>query len=117
MINKISFISYSVSDLQQSIIFYRDMLGLKLILSNNNWAEFNIDGQRLAINEKKNDSILNNQSMATTYFEAIPMEQMVEAFKTKGIIFNGEIEVFSYGKLILFSDPDNNSLGLYEPPG
>ena len=49
MINKISFISYSVFDLQRSIAFYRDLLGLKLLLNNDNWAEFNVDGQRLAI--------------------------------------------------------------------
>ena len=116
MINKISFISYFVSDLQRSIAFYRDLLGLKLLLNNDAWAEFNIDGQRLAIHEKKNNTSLNNQSSATVYFEANPIEKVVEALESKGIIFNGEIEVYPYGKLILFSDPDNNSLGLYEPP-
>ena len=116
MINKISFISYAVSDLQQSILFYRDLLGLKLLLNNDNWAEFNIDGQRLAIYEKKNGNNTSDQSGATVYFEANPIEDMVKDLRSKGIIFRGEIEVYSYGKLILFSDPDNNSLGLYEPP-
>ena len=116
MINKISFISYSVSDLERSILFYRDLLGLKLLLNNDAWAEFNIDGQRLAIHEEKINSDVNNQSGATVYFEATPIENMVKALQSKGIIFNGEVEVYPYGKLILFSDPDNNSLGLYEPP-
>ena len=116
MINKISFISYSVSNLQRSIIFYRDLLGLKLLLKNDAWAEFNIDGQRLAIHEEKTDSNVNDQSGATVYFEANPIKNMVEALQSKGIIFNGEIEVYPYGKLILFFDLDNNSLGLYEPP-
>ena len=115
MINKISFISYSVSDLQQSIVFYRDLLELKLLLINDAWAEFNIDGQRLAIHEEKSDTDVKDQSGATVYFEANPIEIMVEALESKGIIFNGAIEVYPYGKLILFSDPDNNSLGLYEP--
>ena len=115
MINKISFISYSVFDLQRSIAFYRDLLGLKLLLNNANWAEFNIDGQRLAIHKKENDNNTRDQSGTTVYFEANPIQNMVEALKTKGIIFHGEIEVYSYGKLILFLDPDNNSLGLYEP--
>ena len=65
MINKISFISYSVFDLQRSIAFYRDLLGLKLLLNNDNWAEFNIDGQRLAIYEKKNGNNTSDQSGAT----------------------------------------------------
>ena len=116
MINKISFISYSVSDLERSIVFYRDLLGLKLLLNNDTWAEFNIDGQRLAIHKEKINSDVNHQSGATVYFEAIPIENMIKALQSKGIIFNGEVEVYPYGKLILFSDLDNNSLGLYEPP-
>ena len=116
MINKIAFISYYVSDLQQSIVFYRDLLGLKLLLNNDVWAEFNVDGQRLAIHEEKDNTNTNNRSRATVYFEANPIGNMVKVLQLKGVVFNGEIKVYPYGKLILFSDPDNNSLGLYEPP-
>ena len=116
MINNIAFISYYVSDLQQSIVFYRDLLGLKLLLNNDAWAEFSVDGQRLAIYEEKDNTNVNNQSGATVYFEAYPIENMVKALQSEGIVFDGQIEIYPYGKLILFSDPDNNSLGLYEPP-
>ena len=116
MLNKFSFISYYVSNLQRSIIFYRDLLGLKLLLSNDTWAEFNVDGQRLAINEKKDSTNLEGPSGATVYFEAIPIEAMVETLSKKGISFHKDIEIYSYGKLIHFTDIDNNSLGLYEPP-
>ena len=116
MINNIAFISYYVSDLQQSIIFYRDLLELKLLLNNEVWAEFNVDGQRLAIHEEKNNTRTKGKSEATVYFEANPIEDVVKALQLKGIVFNEEIKVYPYGKMILFSDPDNNSLGLYEPP-
>ena len=116
MLKKFSFVSYSVSNLQKSIIFYRDLLGLELILSNDNWAEFNVDGQRLAIHKKKDSTSLMGQAGATIYFEAKSIEAMVETLKVKGISFSGEIQIHSYGKLILFTDIDNNSLGLYEPP-
>ena len=52
MINKIGFISYTVSNLQQSIKFYQNLLGLELLLKDDRWAEFNISGQRFAIHEK-----------------------------------------------------------------
>ena len=115
MINKIGFISYSVSNLKQSIIFYRDLLGLKLLLSNDKWAEFNADGQRFAIHEENNNAKPNNSSGATVYFEANPIEAIIKTLELKGVVFNGEVEICSYGKLMLFSDPDNNPLGLYEP--
>ena len=116
MINKIGFISYTVSNLQQSINFYQNLLGIELILKDAGWAEFNISGQRFAINEKTNQGIKNNNAGAIVYFEANPIEAIVKNLMNKGIKFNGEIEIYSYGKLILFSDPDNNSLGLYELP-
>ena len=116
MLNKFSFISYSVSNLNRSITFYTESLGLKLLLSNDNWAEFNVDGQRLAIYEKKNSNNLGGPSGAIVYFEAIPIEVVVRNLKIKGITFHENIEIYPYGKLIHFSDLDNNSLGLYEPP-
>ena len=116
MINKIGFISYTVSNLQQSIKFYQNLLGLELLLKDDLWAEFNISGQRFAIYEKTNGEIIDDQSAAIVYFEANPIETIVKNLQVKGVKFRGEIEVYSYGKLILFLDPDNNSLGLYEPP-
>ena len=117
MLNKFSFISYSVSNLKQSTAFYRDLLGLELLLIKDNWAEFNVNGLRLAIYEKKGCKAIGDDSGATVYFEAKPIEAVIKELKMKGISFNGDIEVYTYGKFILFSDLDNNSLGLYEPPG
>ena len=116
MINKIGFTAYTVSNLQQSINFYQNLLGLELLLKDARWAEFNISGQRFAINEKSNKTIITNEAGAIVYFEANPIEAIVKTLKNKGVKFNGEIEIYSYGKMILFSDPDDNSLGLYEPP-
>ena len=116
MINKIGFTAYTVSNLQQSINFYQNLLGFELLLKDARWAEFNISGQRIAINEKNNKTIKTNEAGAIVYFEANPIEAIVKTLKNMGVKFNGEIEIYSYGKLILFSDPDNNSLGLYELP-
>ena len=116
MINKIGFTAYTVSNLQQSINFYQNLLGLELLLKDARWAEFNISGQRFAINEKNNKTIKTNEAGAIVYFEANPIEAIVKTLKNMGVKFNGEIEIYSYGKMILFSDPDDNSLGLYELP-
>ena len=116
MINKIGFTAYTVSNLQQSINFYQNLLGLELLLKDARWAEFNISGQRFAINEKNNKTIKTNEAGAIVYFEANPIEAIVKTLKNMGVKFNGEIEIYSYGKMILFSDPDDNSLGLYEIP-
>ena len=116
MINKIGFISYTVSNLQQSVNFYQNLLGFELILSHDGWAEFNISGQRFAIYEINNEKNKNEQAGAIVYFEANPIETIVKNLQEKGVKFSGQVKAYSYGKLILFSDPDKNPLGLYEPP-
>ena len=116
MINKIGFISYNVSNLQQSIYFYQKQLGFELILNHDSWAEFNISGQRFAIHEIIDGEVKNEQSGAIVYFEVNSIETIVNNLLDKGVNFIGGVEDYSYGKLILFSDPDKNSLGLYELP-
>ena len=85
-------------------------------MNDDRWAEFNISGQRFAIQEKTNGAIKQDQAGAIVYLEANPTETIVKGLQDKGVKFYGEIEVYSYGKLVLFSDPDNNFLGLYELP-
>ena len=115
MLDKISFISYPVSNLNRSIVFYRDLLGLKLLLSNTEWAEFHIGGQRIAIHKEIINKTTKTQSRPIVFFEAKPIETKVQRLESKGINFKGEIEAHPYGKLTLFIDPDENLLGLYEP--
>ncbi|KMP11674.1 hypothetical protein UR09_02750 [Candidatus Nitromaritima sp. SCGC AAA799-A02] len=116
MINKLAFISCPVTDLDRSIIFYRDVLGFKLLFIEDNWAEFDIDGQRLALHLEAARPKPDRPSGAAVYFTAWPIEETIEKLKCNGVAFHGEMETHSYGKLIGFSDPDGNPLGLYEPP-
>jgi predicted enzyme related to lactoylglutathione lyase len=116
MINKIGFISYNVSNLQQSVNFYQNLLGFELIIRHDSWAEFNVSGQRFAIHEINIGEIKSGQIGAIVYFEVNPIEIIVKKLQDKGVNFKEEIEVYPYGKLILFSDPDKNYLGLYQPP-
>jgi predicted enzyme related to lactoylglutathione lyase len=116
MLNKIGFISYTVSNLQQSINFYQNLLELELLLTNDLWAEFNISGQRFTIHEKNPIEANEHKTGAIVYFEVSPIETIVKDLQNKGVRFCGEIEIYPYGKLVLFFDPDNNYIGLYELP-
>ena len=75
-----------------------------------------------------NPSFYLNSSINEKYFGnhgsvgiLIPRGQInfglgISNLKIKGITFHEDIEIYPYGKFIHFSDLDNNSLGLYEPP-
>jgi catechol 2,3-dioxygenase-like lactoylglutathione lyase family enzyme len=109
---KIAFISYPVSNLDRAVEFYQKVLGKKPLFRHEDWAEFELGGQRLAL-QKTNGPIGTG---AIVYFLAQPIEGFVLRLNELDTAMIGNIEIHSYGKLARFKDPDGNILGLYEPP-
>lgn len=116
MIDKIVFTHYCVTDLERSLDFYQNILGLTLLFKQDDWAEFSIGGQRLAIRKEKALPKPKIAGGAVVWFETKSIESIVAQLRDKGVSFNGEIKSFPYGKLVSFYDPDENEIGLYEPP-
>ena len=119
MFEKIAFIHYPTQDLERAIEFYRDVLGLKLLVQNEEWVEFEVGGQRLAlrlVDPWTVDTEPSNISSAMIWLEAHPIEKLIATLKNKNIKFINELESLSYGKTASFRDPDGNPIGLYEPP-
>jgi len=116
---KIAFIHYPTQNLEQALRFYRDILGFKLLVQNEEWLEFDVGGQRLAlrlIDPWTASSEPPITSGAMIWLEARPIEKSITILKSKKVLFINELETFSYGKIATFADPDGNPIGLYEPP-
>ena len=113
---KIAFISYPVSNLDKAVKFYQKVLGKEPLFHREDWAEFELGGQKLALQKI---SLHSPSSPAVTgptvYFLARPIEGFVFRLKELDTALIGNIEIHSYGKLARFQDPDGNILGLYEP--
>ena len=109
---KIAFISYPVTDLDRAVKFYQKVLGKEPLFHREDWAEFELGGQRLALQKT---SSAPSPAGATVYFLAQPIEGFVFRLKEQDTALVGNIEIHSYGKLAHFQDPDGNILGLYEP--
>ena len=119
MFEKIAFIHYSTLDLEGAIQFYRDILGFKLLVQNEEWVEFEIGGQRLALrlmDPISSEPVASHFGRAMIWLEASPIEKTIESLKDKNVKFIKQIESFSYGKTAIFKDLDGNPIGLYEPP-
>ncbi len=114
MHEKIAFVSYPVSNLDRAVEFYQKVLRKEPLFHRYDWAEFELDGQRLAL-QKTSTPISPDQTGATVYFVARPIEGFVFRLKEMEATMIGNIEIHSYGKLARFKDPDGNILGLYEP--
>jgi catechol 2,3-dioxygenase-like lactoylglutathione lyase family enzyme len=119
MFEKIAFVHYPTRNLDRALEFYRDVLGFKLLVQNNEWVEFEVGGQRLALRQvstmpqKPVDSQANG---AMVWLEARPIEKAVKILVEKNINITNELSIFNYGKTLIFEDPDGNLIGLYEPP-
>ena len=108
----IAFISYPVTNLDRAVEFYQKVLGKEPLFHRDDWAEFELGGQRLALNKSSSTSGIG----AIVYFLAQPIEGFILRMKELDAVLDGNIEIHSYGKLARFQDPDGNILGLYEPP-
>ncbi len=111
---KFAFISYPVSNLHRAVEFYQKVLGKEPLFVTEDWAEFEMEGQRLAL-QKVSPATSPTGPGATLYFLAKPIEGFVFRLKELDTALVGNIEIHSYGKLARFMDPDGNMLGLYEP--
>lgn len=119
MFEKIAFIHYCTQDLDRALKFYRDVLGLKLLLQNEEWVEFEVGDQRLAlrlVDPRTSNAEPPNINGAMIWLEARPIEKIIAALNDNKIKFINKLESFSYGKTASFQDPDGNLIGLYEPP-
>lgn len=119
MFEKIAFIHYRTQDLNKALKFYRDVLGFKLLVQNEEWVEFEVGGQRLAlrlVDPWTTSAEPPNDNGAMIWLEARPIEKTIATLKENKVIFINELKAFSYGKTATFRDPDGNLIGLYEPP-
>lgn len=114
MFKKIAFIHYPTQDLVRALKFYRDVLGLELHVQTEEWVEFKVGDQRLALRQV--DAMPPQSAGAMIWLEARPIEEIIPQLKAKNVKFIEELETYSYGKTATFEDPDGNRLGLYEPP-
>ena len=112
MFQKIAYTCYPVRDMDRAVSFYRDVLGLRPLFTCEEWSEFDIGGQRLALHKV---SANPPEITAAVSLEAIPIEEVIEKLKDKGVRLAQDIQVFPYGKLASFLDSEGNLVGLYEP--
>jgi len=116
LFHKIAFTHYATKNLERAVEFYRDVLGLKLLLQTEDWAEFDIGGQRFAVHQLKPSETFQRVNLAVVSLQTNPIENAIETLKNKGVRFVQELQILPHGKIATFQDLDGNLLGLYEPP-
>ena len=111
---KLSFdaVFYYVTDLEESIAFYRDTLGLPLI-SNDYVARFHLDGALVELVRRPPGSVVRGNGNARLCFSVENLDETLKQIRARGIA-TSEIQSKKGGRLAFFRDPDDNELCLWE---
>ena len=105
--------SVYVTDMDLAVAFYSDMVGLPLRTRvGEDWAEFDAGaGLIIGLHPARPPGTVAAGTIGSINIElrvTEPLEQVVEALSSRGVIFNGPILDYENVRLASFSDPDGN---------
>jgi len=103
---------YYVTDMDASLAFYRDTLGLPLV-SHDFVACFDLDGVLIELVPVPPGSVVPGNGNARLCFSVANLQETVEQMRARGIA-TSDIKSKKGGKLAFFRDPDGNELCLWE---
>jgi len=111
---KLSFdtVFYYVTDMEASVAFYRDTLGLPLV-SQDYVARFDLDGVLIELVPQPPGSVVPGNGNARLCFSVADLEATLDKMRASGIPIS-KIKEKKDGKLAFFRDPDGNELCLWE---
>jgi lactoylglutathione lyase len=111
---------FMVEDLESSIAFYRDVLGLPLLGKGNDWAHF--DAGNGAMLELLTEGTGSREPKRPDQQPIIPglrvddLDNAIKGLKQKGVRFIGEVGEYAGTRWAQFTDPEGNRLEIKEIP-
>ena len=111
---KLSFdtVFYYVTNMEASIVFYRDVLGLPLV-SQDYVARFDLDGVLVELVPAPPEAGVLGSGNARLCFAVSDLKETAEQLHARGITTSA-IEHKKGGELAFFRDPDGNQLCLWQ---
>ena len=111
---KLSFdaVFYYVTDIEASIVFYRDTLGLPLV-SRDYVARFDLDGVLVELVPVPPGTVVPGNGNARLCFEVPDLDETVSQLHALGV-YTSDIIVKKDGRLAFFRDPDGNELSMWQ---
>ena len=103
-----------VGDLERSLQFYRDRLGLTELMHEREWAQLDANGVHIGLNASEEP---HGDGGAVIAFQARDgLESAVAQLHDSGVEVAGDVSDHPWGRVATLKDPDGNDVQLYEPP-
>jgi lactoylglutathione lyase len=106
---------YLVSDLDRSITFYHDVLGLKIKRREEKWVEFDLGETTLALRQVRGRLWATNRGGAEVSLLVDDIAHTLRNLRLSGVSTLGALEERPQGWTVPLDDPDGNRLYLVEP--
>ena len=117
-IKKVGNVILAVKDLDQSVQFYNEIIGLPIKEKRKTWVDLGTSGALLSLHpasltaEHVGSSIDNGISIG---FLVGDLKSAIEELKTKGVTIYRDIVEKEVGKNAVILDPDQYLISLFEP--
>lgn len=117
MVNGVASVWLPVSDMKRAVGFYRDILGLEVVKSDDDWTELDANGLMIGLNGREEVSGAPSGGAVITFQpEGGDLDREVGRLETDGVPFVGGISEHPWGRIAAFKDTEGNDLQLYAPP-
>jgi len=114
MIGKLSTIMVVIKDMDRSVTFYRDVLGLKLLYQTPHWSELDAGNIHIGLHPEGKEVKVSPSMGCTFGFEVADIQKTIADLKNKGAhVFMEPRQDF--GWLAMVGDPDGYAVQLYQP--
>jgi catechol 2,3-dioxygenase len=114
IVNQLDHTYYWTSDMDRSVAFYRDVLGLSLVRRDGgNWAVFDAGGRMFALHGAVEGRPVKPGG-ATAVFSVDDLDEAMARLGEHGVEFGHQGEVGGYARFASFDDPDGNTVQIIE---
>jgi lactoylglutathione lyase len=118
MVKRIDTIILLVSDIGQSVSFYKDVIGIPLKFKSPGWAEFVIGSVHLALHRKGETLMQKSEALAaigvSVNFEVENLDRMVTKLRSFNVEPVGGVKSYEFGRYMFVTDPDGYIVGFRE---
>jgi predicted enzyme related to lactoylglutathione lyase len=114
-ISRIATVWLPVTDMDRSVAFFRDSLGLQVEQHEDEWSEVTAGDVTIGLNGRSEEQPGSGGGLIAFKVDG-DIEAEVEELKGKGVEFDGEVTDHPWGRIATFHDPDGTELQLYAPP-
>ncbi len=116
-IKKVGNVILAVKDLDKSLAFYHELIGLPIKNQRRTWVDLGTSGALLSLHpasltEQHGDALASG---ITIGFIVGDVKSAVEELREKGVKIHREIVEKDAGKNAVISDPDDYLISLFEP--